>query len=95
MSSGRGSLLGFGTLFRLLLASLVVGLVLTWLDVEPGDLVARARAAFDWALAAIRGVTGDLVGSAGDLVGYVLVGAVVVVPIWIVSRLVKALRRRG
>lgn len=84
-----------GTLLRLLLASLIVGLVLTWLDVEPNDLVARARAAFAWALAQVRAVTGDLVDSAGDVVGYVLVGAVVVVPIWLLSVLWKALRRRG
>jgi hypothetical protein len=84
-----------GTLLRLLLASLVVGVVLTWLDIEPNELVARARAAFAWALAELRVLTGDLVDSAGDLVGYVLVGAVVVVPIWLLSLLVKALRRRS
>jgi hypothetical protein len=87
--------LRFGTLLRLLLASLVVGLVLTWLDIEPTDLIARARAAFAWGVAELRALSGDLVGSAGDLVGYVLVGAVVVVPIWLLSLLVKALRRRG
>ena len=85
----------FGTLLKLLLASLVVGLVLTWLDVEPTDLVARSRAALVWAFAQIRAVTDDLVGSAGDVVGYVLVGAVVVVPIWLLSVAWKAFRRRS
>ncbi len=84
-----------GTLLRLLLASLIVGLVLTWLDVEPNDLVDRARGAVAWGLAQARAVTGDLVDSAGDVVGYVLVGAVVVVPIWLAGVLWKALRRRG
>jgi len=86
---------GFGTLLRLLLASLVVGLVLTWLDVEPTELVARSRAAAAWAYGQLSGLTGDLVDSAGDLVGYVLVGAVIVVPVWLLSLVVKALRRRG
>ena len=85
----------FGTLLKLLLASLVVGLVLTWLDVEPTDLVARSRAALVWAFAQIRAVTDDLVGSAGDVFGYVLVGAVVVVPIWLLSVAWKAFRRRS
>jgi len=85
----------FGTLLRLLLASLVVGLVLTWLDIEPNELVGRARAAFAWGLTELRALTGGLVESAGDVVGYVLVGAVVVVPIWLLSLLLKAIRRRG
>lgn len=84
----------FGTLLKLLLASLVVGFVLTWLDVEPTDLVARTREALLWALAQARNLTDDLVDSAGDVVGYVLVGAVVVVPIWLLSLLIRALRRR-
>jgi hypothetical protein len=85
----------FGTLLRLLLASLVVGLVLAWLEIEPNELVARGRATLAWALAEIRALTGGLVDSAGDVVGYVLLGAVVVVPVWLVSLLVKVLRRRG
>ena len=85
----------FGTLLKLLLASLVVGFVLTWLDVEPTDLVARTREALLWAFAHARAVTDDLVDSAGDVVGYVLVGAVVVVPIWLLSLLIRALRRRS
>jgi hypothetical protein len=84
----------FGTLLKLLLASLVVGFLLTWLEVEPTDLVARSREALVWAFAQVRTLTDDLVDSAGDVVGYVLVGAVVVVPIWLVSVLWKALRRR-
>jgi hypothetical protein len=85
----------FGTLLRLLLASLVVGLVLTGLDIEPNEFVDRARAAVAWTLAQLRALTGGLVDSAGDLVGYVLMGAVVVVPVWLLSLLVKALRRRN
>lgn len=85
----------FGTLLRLLLASLVVGFVLTWLDVEPTALVARSREALVWAFGQVRALTDDLVDSAGDVVGYVLVGAVVVVPIWLASLLLKALRRRS
>lgn len=86
--------MGFGTLLRLLLASLVVGVVVTWLDVEPTELVARGRAAAAWAYTQLRALTGDLVHSVGDVVGYVLVGAVIVVPVWLLSLVVKALRRR-
>jgi hypothetical protein len=85
----------FVTLLQLLIASFVVGLVLNWLDLEPTDLVARARAGLVYAWAQLRALTGGLLDSAGDVVGYVLIGAVVVVPIWLVSVAWRALRRRG
>jgi len=87
--------LRLATLVKLLLASFVVGLVLTWLDLEPTDVVARAREGLNYGWAQLRALTGKLVDSAGDLVGYVLVGAVIVVPVWAVSLLWRALRRRG
>ncbi len=83
-----------GTLLGLLLASLVVGFVLTWLDVEPTDLVARARDAVTGALAVVRAAIDDLGATASDLVGFTLVGAVVVVPVWLLSLLVRRLRQR-
>lgn len=87
--------MSFGTLLRLLFASLVVGLVLAWLDVEPGSLLARARAAFLQAIELVRGLLGSLIDSGGDLVGYVLMGAVIVIPVWLLSLLWRAFRRRS
>ncbi len=84
-----------GTVVRLLLASLVVGLVLRWLELQPGDLIERARAALTAAFEFARQVLGQLVDSGGDLVGYTLLGAIIVVPVWLLSHLWKALRRRG
>jgi hypothetical protein len=86
--------LRLGTLLKLLLASLVVGIVLTWLDVEPTDLVAQARAAFAGAVAFVRAGVDDLGATASDLVGYTLVGAVIVVPVWLLSLLIRRLRQR-
>lgn len=87
--------MSFGTLLRLLFASLVVGLVLAWLDVEPGSLLARAREAFLQAIEVVRGLLGSLIDSGGDLVGYVLMGAVIVIPVWLLSLLWRAFRRRS
>jgi hypothetical protein len=70
---------------------LIVGIVIDVSGVNPSLIIARLRSAFEY----VRTLSGDRVDSAGDLVGYVLVGAVVVVPIWLLSLLVKALRRRS
>lgn len=74
------------TVVKLLVLSLLVGLVLSWLDLTPLDLVANlgenARELFQW-----------LRRFLGWAVDYVLVGAVVVVPIWLVMALVSRFRR--
>ena len=74
------------TVLKLLVLSLVVGLVLHWLDLTPLDLLRdlgeHARRFFDW-----------LRGFAGWAVDYVLVGAMVVVPIWLIMLLVNRFRR--
>lgn len=75
------------TLIKLLVASLVVGLVLSALDVTPWqmfedlggsvrEVVNAGREFFTWALR------------------YILLGAVVVVPIWLVIVAVNLIRRR-
>ncbi len=87
--------MSFGTLLRLLFASLVVGLVLAWLDLTPDNLLERITAALVWATDMVRALLGDLVDSGSDLIGYVLMGAVVVIPIWLLSQLWRALRRKG
>ncbi len=61
---------------KLFLASLAVGLAMTYFDLSPGDLLEGARTtavkAFNWGESFV-----------GWAWAYVLVGAVVVVPIWL------------
>lgn len=74
------------TILKLLVLSLLVGLVLHWLGLTPLDLIEslgeKARQFFDW-----------LRGFLGWAVDYVLVGAMVVVPIWLIMVLVRRFRR--
>lgn len=71
-----------GVFWRLFFLSLIVGALLMWLDVRPYDIFeALVRFAHRiWALGfdAIR-----------QIADYLLAGAVIVVPIWLVSRLVS------
>jgi len=89
---GRGSVervLGgspFGVLVRLLVLSFVVGLILNALDVNARDLAlwieARARALSDVGL--------DAFADAGRII---LLGAAVVVPVWLLLRALRLLSR--
>lgn len=67
---------------RLFLLSLVVGALLMWLDIKPADIIRGALHFFHriWAMGfdAIR-----------ELGNYLLAGAVIVVPIWFVLRLLN------
>jgi Domain of unknown function (DUF6460) len=67
---------------RLLLLSLIVGAVLMWLDIRPYDIIdGLVRFAHRiWALGF------DAIRQLGD---YLLAGAIIVVPIWLVSRLLS------
>ncbi len=75
------------TLFRLLLASFAVGLLLSLFDMRPEELLHglgdNAREIFEAAV--------DLVRWA---IPYILLGAVIVAPIWLGLTLLRALRRR-
>jgi hypothetical protein len=76
-----------GTLIKLLVASLVVGAVMMWLDLDALGLLR-------WAGDALR----DLAVAMGDVfdwaVGPILLGATIVVPIWLISLLVRRVRGR-
>jgi hypothetical protein len=83
----RNDMLGgnpIGIVIRLALLSLVVGIVLSALGISPANLIHHldmiARRIYDMGFGAIDWV-----------LRYMLVGAVVVVPIWIVARLIRAL----
>jgi hypothetical protein len=77
----------FWTVVKLVAASLVVGLVLDWLDLGPEDV-----------LALVTDAARDLATSAGDIVSrtasYVLLGAVIVVPLWLIAQLWRKVRGR-
>ncbi len=65
------------TLFKILLASLILGFLLKFFNVDPKDLLLNfgqtLRSMFAWA--------GDFVAGS---VEYVLIGAIIVVPIWLI-----------
>ena len=75
-----------GTVIKLFVLSLLVGLVMRWLDLTPLSLLENlgenVRAFFDW-----------LRGFLGWAVDYILLGAMVVVPIWLIMVVVGRLRR--
>ena len=76
-----------GTVVRLVLLSIVVGIVFSVLGITPWNLFERlqhlARRIVDLGFDTVR-----------DAFGYFLLGAVVVIPVWLIVRLVKAGRPR-
>ena len=74
-----------GVFARLLFLSVLVGAVLSMLGLTPGRLF---RQAYGSALALIAFAGASL----HDVGGWVLAGAVVVVPLWLVARLLAASR---
>ena len=81
-----GSVLG--VLIRLIALSIAVGVVMAWLDVTPWAVIESFRRFLSRLLAhgfdAVR-----------DLAGYFLLGAAIVVPVWLVIRLIKAVPGRN
>jgi hypothetical protein len=77
----------FSTILRILLASLVVGMAMAWFDVRPDDIL-------HWLTTSLREAMTNAGAWVGWTVKYVLLGAVVVVPIWVLWYLVQFLRRR-
>ena len=80
--------IGPGTIVRLLLASFLVGLALAFLDITPREL-------FAWIRQLACEIAADFWAWVSWAMSYVLVGAVVVVPVWLVALLWRSLRRRG
>lgn len=75
-----------GVLVRLLVMSFVVGLILTVLDVEPRDIVL-------WIERRVRAITDLSFDAFGDIADILILGAVVVIPVWLVLRVVRLLSR--
>ena len=75
------------TIVKIILACLVVGLVLSTLDIDPRNILQSAQGAIEWLIE----VGGEFFAWA---VTYILIGAIVVIPIWLLTYAVKALKRR-
>jgi hypothetical protein len=75
------------TIVKLIIACFLVGLVLVWLNLQPKDLLIQGwhwvKALAEWA-----------VENLGSAMSYILLGAVVVLPVWLVFYLLRALRGR-
>lgn len=83
----RNTFLGgsvLGVLVRLIILSIVVGIVLSYLEITPYNLISRINILlgriYDLGFGAIRSV-----------LDYLILGAMVVVPIWFVARLLKTM----
>lgn len=73
------------TVVKLIIASLCVGLVLAYFDTDPLDLLYLARDQ-------ITSILGDASGWVQWAIKYIFIGAVVVIPIWLISYLWRAAR---
>jgi len=73
-----------GVVIRLIVISIAVGVVLSWLNLTPWDLIQNLRESlvrlYERSSVIFR-----------ELFGYFAIGAVVVIPIWLVLRLTKSL----
>lgn len=75
----------FRTVLKLLICSLIVGGILSWLDISPAGL---AR----WLTSSVRELAADFQHNVWALGSYVLLGAIIVVPLWLIRRLWRARR---
>lgn len=73
-------------LVRLLIMSFVVGLILHVLNINPADIVA-------WLNAQIRALTNLSFGAVADIINILVVGAVIVVPVWLILRVLRLFGR--
>jgi hypothetical protein len=73
--------------FRLILLSILVGVVLAAIGFDPWNILKSIKALFQW----IRDLGFDAINW---LWRYFLLGAVIVIPIWLLSRMFGAPRRR-
>ena len=85
MSGRMTSFLGGSPLsvaLRLLVISLLVGVVLSWLDLRPAEL-------FNNLVYLLESAWLSVFGSLNRTIDYVLMGAAIVVPIFLISRFLK------
>ncbi len=72
---------------RLVVLSIIVGIVLSALDITPRNLLWKLKLMAErvWSLG---------FGALDSVVGYFLLGALIVLPIWLLARLLGAFRTR-
>ncbi|KAB0680190.1 DUF6460 domain-containing protein [Aureimonas leprariae] len=75
-----------GVLVRLVVISLLVGVLLSWLGWTPREILF-------WIEGSFRDVWRTLFGSLDSVVNYFLLGAAIVFPLFLLSRLLKSGRR--
>ena len=76
-----------GTILKLLVASLVVGAIMMWLNVDALGLLR-------WAGDALHGLAQNLGAIFRWAIAPVLIGATVVVPIWLIMLAVRKMKSR-
>lgn len=78
----------FGTVIKLIIASLLVGLVIHWLDITPKDVLEH----FGETVAALYNAARDAIGWASN---YIVTGALIVIPIWAIAVGLNYLQRKS
>ena len=74
-------------LVKLVLLSIVVGVILSWLSWSPMEIV-------DWVIRFFERLWTGIFGSLDRAIDYFVLGAVIVVPLFLLSRLMKSGRDR-
>ncbi len=75
-----------GVLIRLVLLSVVVGVILSALGITPDNFFYQIRLL-------LQRIYDLGFGAFESVIGYLLLGAMVVVPVWLIGRLIKTMRR--
>ncbi len=75
------------TIVKLVVACFLVGLMLVWFDLKPQDVLIQG-----WRL--VKSLVEWLMENLGSAMSYILLGAVVVLPVWLVFYLLRAVRGR-
>ena len=75
------------TIVKLIIACLLVGLVLSTLDVDPRNILAIGQAVIEWLIE----VGGEFFAWA---VTHILTGAIIVIPIWVIIHLLRTAKSR-
>lgn len=75
------------TIIKLLIACLLVGFALAFFQVDPRDLLS-------WVVETVKDLAQWSVSVFGDAISYILLGAVIVIPIWLFFYLLRAARGR-
>lgn len=78
----------FATVVKLVLASILVGAAMAYFDVQPLSV-------WRWLAERVGDVLADIRAHATRAFTYLLLGAVVVVPIWLLFYVWRALRGKG